>query len=80
MPVLHADLKIDFPHDAIMMDIEGGELDFCATPICRGQRFRREMHREVYGREGMRECRHLLKWLVWLLMMSGARSAMSIAA
>lgn len=62
VPVLrYADLAAEFPHDAIMMDIEGAELDFLrhadlsAVKIVVG-----EFHRDVYGRPGMRECRELL--------------------
>lgn len=63
VPVLrYADLKTSFPHDAIMMDIEGGELDFLRHADLSGVNvFVAEMHRDVYGREGMRECRRLLE-------------------
>lgn len=63
VPVLrYADLVAEFPHDAIMMDIEGGELDFLrhadlsAVKVVVG-----EFHREIYGRPGMQECRRLLR-------------------
>ena len=63
VPVLrYADLVKEFPHDAIMMDIEGGELDFLrhadlsAVKVVVG-----EFHRDIYGRPGMRECRELLR-------------------
>ena len=63
VPVLrYADLAAEFPHDAIMMDIEGGELDFLrhadlsAVKVVVG-----EFHREIYGRPGMQECRRLLR-------------------
>lgn len=63
VPVLrYADLVKAFPHDAIMMDIEGGELDFlrhadlAAVNVVVG-----EFHRDIYGRPGMRECRELLR-------------------
>jgi hypothetical protein len=57
----YADLTAEFPHDAIMMDIEGGELEFLrhadlsAVKVVVG-----EFHRMIYGREGMKECRQLL--------------------
>lgn len=62
VPVLrYGDLKAEFPHDAIMMDIEGGELDFLRHADLGGvDVFIAEMHRDMYGREGMRECRSLL--------------------
>lgn len=63
VPVLHyGALKAEFPHDAIMMDIEGGELDFLRhADLTDVQVFVAEMHRDIYGREGMRECRSLLE-------------------
>ena len=63
VPVLrYADLKATYPHDAIMMDIEGGELDFLRHADLTGVNvFVAEMHRDIYGREGMRECRQLLQ-------------------
>ena len=63
VPVLrYAELKTTFPHDAIMMDIEGAELDFLRHADLSGVNvFVAEMHRDVYGREGMRECRRLLE-------------------
>ena len=63
VPVLrYADLAAEFPHDAIMMDIKGGELDFLrhadlsAVKVVVGG-----FHREIYGRPGMQECRRLLR-------------------
>jgi len=63
VPVLrYADLKAQFPHDTIMMDIEGGELDFLRHADLTGvDTFIAEMHRGVYGREGMAEIRRLLQ-------------------
>ena len=63
VPVLrYEEVKKDFPHDAIMMDIEGGELDFLRHADLAGvDVFVAEMHRDIYGREGMRECRRLLE-------------------
>lgn len=62
VPVLRYDaLKTEFPHDTIMMDIEGGELDFLRDADLSGVNlFIAEFHREIYGREGMQECRALL--------------------
>lgn len=62
VPVLrYADLAAEFPHDAIMMDIEGGELEFLRHADLSGVRVVvGEFHRMIYGREGMRECRTLL--------------------
>lgn len=63
VPVLRYDeLKAFYPHDAIMMDIEGGELDFLRHADLTGVNvFVAEMHRDIFGREGMRECRQLLQ-------------------
>lgn len=63
VPVLrYADLKAAFPHDAIMMDIEGGELDFLRHADLSGvEVFIAEFHRDIYGREGIRECRQMLE-------------------
>ncbi|MEO6299367.1 MAG: FkbM family methyltransferase [Paracoccaceae bacterium] len=59
--VRYADLTATFPHDTIMMDIEGGELDFLRHADLSGvHTFIAEMHRNIFGREGMRECRQLL--------------------
>lgn len=55
------DLRRDFPHDAIMMDIEGGELDFLRHADLSGVKvIVAEYHRGIYGGEGFRECRKLL--------------------
>ena len=63
VPVLrYADLKTSFPHDTIMMDIEGGELDFLRHADLGGiHTFIAELHRDVFGRDGMRKCRRLLE-------------------
>lgn len=59
--VPYATLKAEFPHDVLMMDIEGAELDFLRHADLTGVNlFLAEFHRAIYGREGMRECRHLL--------------------
>ncbi len=62
VPVLrYAEVKLEFPHDTIMMDIEGAELDFLRHADLGGVNvFVAEMHRDIYGREGMQECRRLL--------------------
>ena len=62
VPVLaYAKLKAEFPHDVIMMDIEGAELDFLRHADLSGVNlFIAEFHRDIYGREGMQECRQLL--------------------
>lgn len=62
VPVLrYADLVASFAPDAIMMDIEGGELDFLRHANLAGvTTFVAEFHRDIYGREGMQECRRLL--------------------
>lgn len=63
VPVLrYGALKLAFPHDTIMMDIEGGELDFLRHADLTGiHSFIAEMHRDIFGRDGMRECRLLLE-------------------
>ena len=63
VPVIAYDaLKQDFPHDVIMMDIEGGELDFFRHADLTGVNIIiAELHRDIYGREGMQECRSLLE-------------------
>lgn len=62
VPVLrYAEICADFAPDAIMMDIEGGELDFLRHADLSAIRvFVAEFHRDIYGREGMQECRRLL--------------------
>lgn len=62
VPVVpYTQLKTEFPHDVLMMDIEGAELDFLRHADLSGVNlFLAEFHRDIYGREGMRECRHLL--------------------
>ena len=62
-PVLRYDaLKAAFPHDTIMMDIEGGELDFLRHADLTGVRtVVLEVHRAIYGHDGVRECRLLLE-------------------
>lgn len=63
VPVIaYKDLVRDFAHDTIMMDIEGGELDFLRhADLAHLNLFIAELHRDAYGREGLRECRGLLE-------------------
>ncbi|MCX7889496.1 MAG: FkbM family methyltransferase [Rhodobacteraceae bacterium] len=62
VPVIPYDaLRGRFPHDAIVMDIEGGELDFLRHADLSGIRaLVAEFHRDIYGKEGARECMRLL--------------------
>lgn len=62
VPVLRYDeLRRTFPHDAIMMDIEGAELEFLRHADLRGVAVVvAEFHREIYGRDGMQDCRRFL--------------------
>lgn len=59
VPVIrYADLKAAFPHDVIMMDIEGGEREFLRDADLTGvNTVILEVHRDIYGREGMRDVR-----------------------
>lgn len=51
-------LRAEFPHDVIVMDIEGAELEFLRHANLDGvHTIVSEMHRDIYGREGMKECR-----------------------
>jgi FkbM family methyltransferase len=63
VPVIaYSELLQTWPHDTIMMDIEGGELEFLRHADLSGIRlFIAEFHRDAYGREGLRECRQLLQ-------------------
>lgn len=63
VPVIrYSDLKRDFPHDTIMMDIEGGELDFLREADLTGvNRIVAEFHRRVFGVPGMRQCKQALR-------------------
>lgn len=62
VPVLpYAALKADFPHDVLLMDIEGAELDFLRHADLSGLRLLiAEFHRYVFGREGLRDCARIL--------------------
>jgi FkbM family methyltransferase len=59
VPVLrYAEVKAGFPHDTIMMDIEGGEREFLAAADLSGvDTVILEVHRGIYGRDGMRDIR-----------------------
>ncbi len=61
VPVIpYAALKAEFPHDVIVMDIEGAELEFLRDADLSGvHSVILEVHRDIYGREGMREVRQL---------------------
>ncbi len=57
----YADLARDFPHDVIVMDIEGAEHPFFAGADLSAVRVVLvELHPKVYGRDGARECRRML--------------------
>ena len=59
VPVLrYEDLKAEFPHDVIVMDIEGAEREFLKHADLSGvETVILEVHRDIYGREGMRDVR-----------------------
>ena len=59
VPVLrYAALKAEFPHDTLVMDIEGAEREFLRHADLSGvETVILEVHRGLYGREGMREIR-----------------------
>lgn len=63
VPVVpYARLTRNFAHDTIMMDIEGAELDFLRhAKLGHINTFVAEFHRRIFGREGIQECRHLLR-------------------
>jgi FkbM family methyltransferase len=59
--VRYADLARDWPHDVIVMDIEGAERAFLEHAELAGVRLVvAELHRGQYGREGMKACRAAL--------------------
>jgi FkbM family methyltransferase len=62
VPVIpYAALKRDFPHDVLLMDIEGAERDVLRHADLSGVTLLiAEFHRGIFGREGMRECRACL--------------------
>jgi FkbM family methyltransferase len=52
----------DFAPDVLLMDIEGGELEFLRHASLDGLRaIVIEFHPEAYGKEGMRECKSILR-------------------
>ncbi|GFE50710.1 hypothetical protein So717_24630 [Roseobacter cerasinus] len=57
VPVLpYGALKAGFPHDVIVMDIEGAELEFLRHADLGGiNTLIFEVHRQVYGRDGLQE-------------------------
>lgn len=58
----YAQVKRDFAPDVLVMDIEGGELEFLRHASLDGLRgIVIEFHPEAYGREGMRECKGILE-------------------
>ncbi len=59
--IRYDELRREFPHDVIVMDIEGAERDFLRDAELEGvHTIIAEMHRDIYGREGMRDCRRFL--------------------
>lgn len=58
----YADICRSFKPDVLLMDIEGGELEFLRHASLDGLRaVVMEFHPEAYGREGMRECKRILE-------------------
>ncbi|MGJ8616696.1 MAG: FkbM family methyltransferase [Sulfitobacter sp.] len=58
----YAKIHSDFEPDVLLMDIEGGELDFLRHASLKGVRaIVIEFHPEAYGKEGMRECKSILE-------------------
>ncbi|MEW9918514.1 FkbM family methyltransferase [Marimonas sp. MJW-29] len=58
----YAKVLKDFKPDVLLMDIEGGELDFLRHASLEGIRaIVIEFHPEAYGREGMIECKNILR-------------------
>ncbi|NNE53768.1 MAG: FkbM family methyltransferase [Sulfitobacter sp.] len=58
----YASVHKSFKPDVIIMDIEGGELEFLRHADLKGVRaIVVEFHPEAYGRDGMRECKRLLE-------------------
>ncbi|WP_432816812.1 FkbM family methyltransferase [Sulfitobacter sp. JB4-11] len=57
----YADVHRDFKPTVLLMDIEGGELDFLRHANLDGVRaIVIEFHPNAYGKEGMRECKSIL--------------------
>ncbi len=58
----YAQIHQEFSPDVLVMDIEGGELEFLRHATLDGVRaIVVEFHPEAYGREGMRECKTILE-------------------
>lgn len=58
----YAKLHADFAPDVLLMDIEGGELDFLRHASLEGVRaIVIEFHPEAYGKEGMQECKAIIE-------------------
>lgn len=58
----YAKIHSNFEPDVLLMDIEGGELEFLRHASLNGVRaIVIEFHPEAYGIEGMRECKSILK-------------------
>lgn len=58
----YSTLRTEFQPDVILMDIEGGELEFLRHAPLEGVRaIVVEFHPEAYGVEGMRECKSILE-------------------
>lgn len=58
----YADVHAAFKPDVLLMDIEGGELDFLRHASLEGIRaIVIEFHPEAYGKEGMMECKSILE-------------------
>ncbi|NOR30623.1 MAG: FkbM family methyltransferase [Sulfitobacter sp.] len=56
--VQYETLRKEFPHNVLMMDIEGAELDFLrAADLSDVDLVIIELHRKVYHRPGMQECK-----------------------
>lgn len=57
----YADVHRDYKPTVLLMDIEGGELDFLRHASLEGVRaIVIEFHPNAYGKEGMRECKSIL--------------------
>tara|TARA_R110002049_G_scaffold10127_3_gene50323 strand:+ start:27395 stop:29164 length:1770 start_codon:yes stop_codon:yes gene_type:complete len=58
----YEDIRKAFKPDVLLMDIEGGELEFLRYANLDGLRaVVMEFHPDAYGREGMRECKSILQ-------------------
>ena len=60
--IAYSEITRTFAPDVLLMDIEGGELEFLRHASLDGLRaVVIEFHPEAYGREGMRECKRILE-------------------